>query len=536
MSTTTLNKIGVLAYFRGKDVWVTPDRMRALLVREGYDPAVVPTLDPVARARQAAGEFRTGRINGCKVARVELLRHTQDEAHFGILWKEEVKKGEEVQWKQHDSVSYHRATGWSTPITKEGAAFIEAAKRWQTHLDYRWLRDRMVLPSLSSMGGFSINASSGFYYVHSDKAHLLDPLRRLVADCGKSALHLLRIEADPDTRAAVADAAQETLGSRIEDIQARLSAWSEKARGRAATVDGLISELADVRAQAIALSTALSFSAEEIQAKLLETQRDLEEALADADDRGPVPAPKPVDPNAKAYSGLPMADAAAIVLSQAGQPLHYREITKLALEQQLFTTTGSTPWETMNAQLCVRQLKDRDNCAVIRVSPGVWGLRPGAPVPPLPQGPQNRDAEVATEPVPPVEPAPVVAPEPPAPEPVAAATTEPEPVVETKPAPELEPAPQAQPEPRKGKGKKAPEPEPEPEPVQETRVVLEEQDDDGEPKIPPMDVLQTMAVKALNILCRDLQAAGYSEMKGWSNWSTTQKVTAVCAVREARGY
>jgi restriction system protein len=44
-------------------------------------------------------------------------------------------------------------------------------------------------------------------------------------------------------------------------------------------------------------------------------------------------------------------DAAEHVLQEAGQPLHYREITKRALAQGLLEITGKTPEATMGAQL-----------------------------------------------------------------------------------------------------------------------------------------------------------------------------------------
>jgi hypothetical protein len=40
-------------------------------------------------------------------------------------------------------------------------------------------------------------------------------------------------------------------------------------------------------------------------------------------------------------------DAACEILRRAGQPLHYKEITRLALEQGLVVTKGKTPADTM---------------------------------------------------------------------------------------------------------------------------------------------------------------------------------------------
>ncbi|TLF47110.1 winged helix-turn-helix domain-containing protein [Maribacter aurantiacus] len=39
------------------------------------------------------------------------------------------------------------------------------------------------------------------------------------------------------------------------------------------------------------------------------------------------------------------------ILKDSGEPLHYKEITRLALEAGLLDTNGKTPESSMNAQL-----------------------------------------------------------------------------------------------------------------------------------------------------------------------------------------
>lgn len=46
-----------------------------------------------------------------------------------------------------------------------------------------------------------------------------------------------------------------------------------------------------------------------------------------------------------------LKESAKIILQQANKPLHYKEITRLALEQWLFETSGKTPDATINAQI-----------------------------------------------------------------------------------------------------------------------------------------------------------------------------------------
>jgi len=71
-------------------------------------------------------------------------------------------------------------------------------------------------------------------------------------------------------------------------------------------------------------------------------------------------------------------DAAHEILKQAGQPLHYREITRRALEQGLTESRGKTPEATMNAQLAVnikRAAEGGPSSRFVRVGRGVFGLR-----------------------------------------------------------------------------------------------------------------------------------------------------------------
>ena len=69
-------------------------------------------------------------------------------------------------------------------------------------------------------------------------------------------------------------------------------------------------------------------------------------------------------------------DAAYEILREAGKPLHYSEITKRMLAQKLWSTTGQTPWETVNARLSV-DIKSRVLASrFVREGPGVFTLNP----------------------------------------------------------------------------------------------------------------------------------------------------------------
>jgi hypothetical protein len=68
-------------------------------------------------------------------------------------------------------------------------------------------------------------------------------------------------------------------------------------------------------------------------------------------------------------------EAAAEVLRQAGKPLHYKEITELAIAKNLLSHVGKTPEVTMSHRLTSAIRKDDKDIPVVKVKPGVFALR-----------------------------------------------------------------------------------------------------------------------------------------------------------------
>lgn len=76
-----------------------------------------------------------------------------------------------------------------------------------------------------------------------------------------------------------------------------------------------------------------------------------------------------------ATSNLGFLGAAERVLAEAGEPLHYGEITHRALANGWVVTAGKTPEATMNAQIATQLKRHTDDSTFVRVRPGVFGLR-----------------------------------------------------------------------------------------------------------------------------------------------------------------
>jgi hypothetical protein len=72
---------------------------------------------------------------------------------------------------------------------------------------------------------------------------------------------------------------------------------------------------------------------------------------------------------------MTFTEAAAEVLRLAGKALHYKEITELAIEKNLLSHVGKSPEVTMGARLAALLKKEDKTNPIVRVKPGVFGLR-----------------------------------------------------------------------------------------------------------------------------------------------------------------
>ncbi len=72
---------------------------------------------------------------------------------------------------------------------------------------------------------------------------------------------------------------------------------------------------------------------------------------------------------------MTFTEAAVEVLRLAGKPLHYKEITELAVEKNLLSHVGKSPEVTMGARLAALLKKDEEGNPIVRIRPGVFGLR-----------------------------------------------------------------------------------------------------------------------------------------------------------------
>ncbi len=71
---------------------------------------------------------------------------------------------------------------------------------------------------------------------------------------------------------------------------------------------------------------------------------------------------------------MTFTEAAAHVLRLVGKPLHYKEITDVAIECSLLSHVGKSPEVTMGARLAAQVKKAAQDNPIVRVKPGVFAL------------------------------------------------------------------------------------------------------------------------------------------------------------------
>ncbi len=94
-------------------------------------------------------------------------------------------------------------------------------------------------------------------------------------------------------------------------------------------------------------------------------------------------------------------EAATAILDREDRPLHYREITQLAIERDLLSHIGKTPEVAMQTRLSSAVRRDPQGSEIIRKGPGIYALRRARKKKPRPEEkkpePESRDRQEAAK-------------------------------------------------------------------------------------------------------------------------------------------
>ena len=94
---------------------------------------------------------------------------------------------------------------------------------------------------------------------------------------------------------------------------------------------------------------------------------------------------------------MTLYDAIIAVLTKAGEPLHYGEITERILAQGLWSTSGQTPTASVIAVLSMEIKLHGEVAAFVRTAPGTYTLRTGAVTTPIVSVVKDKAEKLAAE-------------------------------------------------------------------------------------------------------------------------------------------
>jgi len=94
---------------------------------------------------------------------------------------------------------------------------------------------------------------------------------------------------------------------------------------------------------------------------------------------------------------MTLYDAIIAVLTKAGKPLHYGEITERILAQGLWSAAGQTPTASVISVLTTEIKLHGEAAAFVRTAPGMYTLRTGAVTTPVVSVVKDKDEKLAAE-------------------------------------------------------------------------------------------------------------------------------------------
>lgn len=228
-------RMGAFVWWELENTKCTPDHLRRVLAAEGITdaegaPIKVPDIDAVSAIRRACQQWGVGRGNADRY-QAEVTAIDGDVVYVGILQHEKVG-AREVGWKQVELLAYDTVRkAWRNQLpSDEARSFMGAADDFMAHLDHKWIRPNVLQPELSAMKAVMLKRQGGFYFVALAHMERVRRLKRVVSALGNSALNVVTVENDTDSREAVANGTRDHVLGQVLEVKEELKAWRAQAR------------------------------------------------------------------------------------------------------------------------------------------------------------------------------------------------------------------------------------------------------------------------------------------------------------------
>jgi hypothetical protein len=242
-------RMGAFVWWDLDQTKCTPAHLRRVLAAEGIE-INVPDIEAISGIRRACQQWGVGRGNADRF-RAEVTAVETDTIYVGIL-QHQREGSREVAWKQRELLAYDlTAKAWKNAApSDEAVAFMGIADDFMAHHDHKWIRPNILQPELAAMKAVMLKRQGGFYFVALAHMDRVRRLKRIVAALGNSALNVVTVENDEDSREAVANGTREHVLGQIAEVREQLTEWRASTRkirtDSQANVLGQLAELLDV--------------------------------------------------------------------------------------------------------------------------------------------------------------------------------------------------------------------------------------------------------------------------------------------------
>jgi hypothetical protein len=352
----------------GVNVWwrvpggikIPGEAVKEALKNNGFEESDLPMPSSRAEVSRAAYSFqnRRGRSN----RRVtEKAKNTEQYSVYGIL-DQEVVGDEEVAFGQNTTIRYDKE---ANSVMAQGKLAEEFYSVYDTYKDTVIDDDiRKFLTRVVKVicRGVSKGPSGGTYFVSSAYIGIVESAQQVLDELDTGAfIHVERIVNGEQERKNIAFSVDETIDKEIDFILGAAS----RVEKRASAVKSHQSKMDELQELIDLYSDILGKEAqfEALMEKIQDASKTLsEKVVALQSESSPHKSP-----NSEKY-----LSAAKEVLEEEGFALHYKEITKRALDKGLIKSKSLTPDQIMCGCLSVA-VKDDDE-RFVRVGRGIYGL------------------------------------------------------------------------------------------------------------------------------------------------------------------
>jgi len=351
MTIPKSEKFGSILYWSvAQDAVAKVDEAKTVAELHGFESEDFKAASREAEVSRAVHSFRNRHDKvDRKVA--EKVKDTPISKIWGILSHQRVGD-EEVAFEQGTKVTFWKDSKTVTAEGLEAAEFMTRYEKYKDSIIDADIRKFIQRVRVLARGINLREGSGGVYFVPQRFVWLIEDAQKVLDDLNVDArIYLLPMNNTEGNRQAIWESVEREIGNDVEalvkqaeNVTRNISSFKKKEDklGELGNLMQVYRDLLGAEAQYEELSERLS----DASSKVASLMTDLQSSKA----KKVVQAKQGVSPKAPKKAVNKWVNAAKVVLA-SGTPMHYKEITEIALRDGLVSSKGKTPHITMNASL-----------------------------------------------------------------------------------------------------------------------------------------------------------------------------------------